>query len=121
MPRRRKTPQEKKILSYAKDCRNVYGENDKASRKAIPRRKQQQNQNERLKMKAQLNRYVSGDEEVDLTRQKRGGWKKLPDAPLGPRLDWRQTFPTIACGRDMSSDLRRDAEKRLRKSKRLKQ
>lgn len=120
MPKRRKTPQEKKILSYAKDCRNTYGNNDKAARKAIPRRKQQQNQNERLKMKANLKKYIAGDEEAQLTRPKRGGWKKQPDAPLGPRLDWRQTFPTIACGRDMSSKLRHDAEKRLRKSKRLK-
>lgn len=30
------TPQEKKSLSYAKDRRNTYGENSKASRKAIP-------------------------------------------------------------------------------------
>ena len=34
-----KTPQEKKILSYAKDCRNVYGESDKGSRKSIRRNK----------------------------------------------------------------------------------
>ena len=30
-----KSPQEK-ALSYANDCRNIYGESDKASRKAIP-------------------------------------------------------------------------------------
>ncbi len=36
---RRKTPQEKKKYSYAKDRRNAYGENDKSSRKNIPRRK----------------------------------------------------------------------------------
>lgn len=34
-----KTPQDKKALSYAKDRRNTYGENDKSSRKAIPARK----------------------------------------------------------------------------------
>jgi len=33
----RKTPQQKKAESYANDRRNTYGENDKASRKAIPR------------------------------------------------------------------------------------
>lgn len=32
-------PQEKKALSYARDRRNGYGENDKSSRKAIPARK----------------------------------------------------------------------------------
>lgn len=34
-----KTPQEKKALSYAKDRRNSYRENDKASRRLIPKRK----------------------------------------------------------------------------------
>jgi hypothetical protein len=35
----RRSPQEKKALSYAKDRRNVYGENDKSSRKNIRRNK----------------------------------------------------------------------------------
>lgn len=34
----RHSPQEKKQLSYEHDHRNVYGENDKSSRKAIPHR-----------------------------------------------------------------------------------
>lgn len=33
----RRDPQEKKALSYAKDRRNDYGENDKGSRKGIRR------------------------------------------------------------------------------------
>ncbi len=33
----RRTPQEKKALSYVKDRRNDYGENDKSSRKNIRR------------------------------------------------------------------------------------
>ena len=36
---RRRTPQDKKILSYLKDRRNSYGEHDKGSRKTIPARK----------------------------------------------------------------------------------
>ena len=36
----RKSPQEKKALSYAKDRRNNYGENDKSSRRNIRRNKQ---------------------------------------------------------------------------------
>ncbi len=36
---RRRSPQEKKALSYAKDRRNEYGENDKSSRRNIPRSK----------------------------------------------------------------------------------
>jgi hypothetical protein len=35
----RRSPQEKKRLSYLKDGRNVYGENDKASRKNLPKKK----------------------------------------------------------------------------------
>lgn len=41
MPRRR-SPQEKKNLSYRKDRRNNYGENDKSSRKNIARNKRHQ-------------------------------------------------------------------------------
>ena len=41
MPRRR-SPQEKKLLSYAKDRRNGYGENDKSSRRNIARNKRRQ-------------------------------------------------------------------------------
>jgi hypothetical protein len=36
-PKRRRSPQEKKKLSYERDRVNVYGENDKASRKRIPK------------------------------------------------------------------------------------
>ncbi|HEY0048924.1 MAG TPA: hypothetical protein VGB68_06550, partial [Pyrinomonadaceae bacterium] len=36
---RKRTPQEKKALSYARDRRNDYGENDKGSRKSIRRNK----------------------------------------------------------------------------------
>jgi len=112
MTKRRLTPQEKKILSYAKDCRNGYGENDKASRKAIPRRKQQQNQNERRVMKANLKRNIDGNEDVSLARPKKGGWQKLPDTPLGQRLDLRRN-------RRMTSELRKEAKSRLKKLKLL--
>jgi hypothetical protein len=36
-PKRRRSPQEKKKLSYERDRVNVYGQNDKASRKRIPK------------------------------------------------------------------------------------
>ncbi|WP_194828528.1 hypothetical protein [Nocardia sp. XZ_19_231] len=44
---RRRSPQEKKSLSYAKDRRNGYGENDKSSRKNIPRNKRIRNRVDR--------------------------------------------------------------------------
>ena len=77
MTKRRKTPQEKKILSYAKDCRNNYGENDKSARKTIPRRKQQQRQNERRVLKANLKKSVEGSEELVIERPKLGMWRKI--------------------------------------------
>jgi hypothetical protein len=43
-----KLPQEKKAASLKRDCRNAYGENDKSSRKNIPRSKQRSHQAERL-------------------------------------------------------------------------
>lgn len=120
MNRRRKTPQEKKIQSYAKDCRNVYGESDKAARKTIPRRKQQQRQNERRVLKQNLKKAVEGSEDVTLERPKIGMWRKVPDEPLASHLKWRKNIPIIGRNRDMSSELRNDAESRLKQSKRWK-
>ncbi|MFD9407178.1 hypothetical protein ACFWBN_09205 [Streptomyces sp. NPDC059989] len=39
---RQRSPQEKKRLSYLKDRRNVYGENQKSSRRNIPRSRRAQ-------------------------------------------------------------------------------
>jgi hypothetical protein len=49
-----KDPQEKKNLSLARDRRNTYGENAKASRKNIPASKQRSHQTERHAAKAPL-------------------------------------------------------------------
>lgn len=87
---RRKTPQEKKALSYAKDCRNTYGENDKSSRKNIPLRKAKVNRGYRKKVN-QVLREAKGNvdlEKFDLVESaarniKRDYWKKCADEPLG--------------------------------------
>jgi len=118
--RRRKTPQEKKILSYAKDCRNTYGNNDKAARKRIPRRKQQQRQNERRVLKANLKKSVEDVEDLTLERPKIGMWRKLPDEPLASRMKWRNNIPVIGRNRDMSRALGKEAESRMKQSKRWK-
>lgn len=85
---------EKKRLSLQLDCRNTYGENDKASRKSIPRGKQRQHQNER-RSAAQILHSITGnvpeDQVVDaellakvkVTISRRKGFKKRPDKPLG--------------------------------------
>src|ERR1700751_3043305 len=49
-----KTPREKKRLSYARDRRNTYGENQKSSRKYIPRSKQLSHQDERRSVRQAL-------------------------------------------------------------------
>lgn len=111
MTERPKTPQDKKSLSYAKDRRNVYGENDKASRKAIPARKAGESRKVRRKARQSLGvmdqvaesaaDVVESSLRHDLERV--GGWKKDPDAPLSEyiemkarRRSWRGLPPNRA-------------------------
>jgi hypothetical protein len=89
MPRKRKTPQQKKTASYEKDRRNMYGENSKASRKAIPRHKAAENRSLRriarqavTQAAAQSDPDVVDAAEARLKRNRRGGWRKSPDRPL---------------------------------------
>lgn len=90
----RRSPQEKKALSYARDRRNTYGENDKSSRKNIPLRKRLVNRANRHSTQQDL---ATGTGEVDLdlaeaAEQRAQGkrpktWSKHPDIPL---RDWVQ-------------------------------
>ena len=106
--KRPRTPQEKKSLSYANDCRNTYGENDKASRKAIPARKAGESRKIRRKANQALNVVHRLDDESagviesslrqDIERV--GGWKKSPDVPHADfmqdqarRRSWRGLTP----------------------------
>lgn len=89
----RRSPQEKKALSYARDCRNAYGENDKSSRKAIPLRKRLVNKANRHAAQQRLGDAAGV---VDLDRAERAEerlrgsrpktWRKQPDLPLGQFL-----------------------------------
>ena len=103
-----KTPQEKKSLSYARDRRNVYGENDKSSRKAIPARKAAESRKSRRKANHALGVVERLDEEAAATvesslrhdTERVGGWIKEPDAPLSEYMDlqsrrraWRDLSP----------------------------
>lgn len=88
-----RSPQQKKALSYANDRRNAYGENAKASRKAIPARKAREHREERRAVNRSLDQITRADEETadrlesdarhDIART--GGWTKKPDIPL---KDW---------------------------------
>lgn len=90
--RRPQTPQEKD-LSLARDRRNNYGENDKASRKNIPRAKARVNRaNRRADSVAFGDVLGSPDEALDtavadgVEGRRRKVWRKRPDEPLGHKL-----------------------------------
>ncbi|MEV1116054.1 hypothetical protein AB0I91_13365 [Actinosynnema sp. NPDC049800] len=92
----RKSPQEKKRLSYAKDRRNTYGENDKSSRKNIPRNKQLAHRADRhhadQALRSALGRAdeASADHAEQVARDRRPSWfRKHPDAPLGEVVAYR--------------------------------
>ena len=88
-----KTPREKKRLSYERDRRNTFGENQKSSRKNIPRSKQNSHQEERRSVRqalivAQGNATEEVADEAQSQALRKGRIKKLkafrksPDRPL---------------------------------------
>jgi hypothetical protein len=95
---KRKTPQEKKALSYAKDRRNTYGENDKSSRKNIPRSRSLPHRANRRGARQAL-RPAADDAAALPVDQVEDGlkhrfprrWRKTPDEPLGAVLERRVT------------------------------
>ncbi|MGW8604468.1 hypothetical protein ACWGLB_36650 [Streptomyces sp. NPDC055893] len=91
---KRKTPQEKKRLSYVKDHRNNYGENDKSSRKNIRRNKRFPNSANRRHAQTALAALLGSPDDVraDAVEERMNGrrpkrWQKFPDAPLGAIVD----------------------------------
>ena len=94
--KRRKTPQEKKRLSYTKDRRNDYGENDKSSRKNIRRNKRMPHRANRHRdhqileaARGPADEQSSGAAEERLYVRRPKRWKKFRDAPLGEILQGR--------------------------------
>ncbi|MEV7028032.1 hypothetical protein [Kitasatospora sp. NPDC093558] len=91
---KRKTPQEKKRLSYLKDHRNNYGENDKSSRRNIRRNKRFPNSANRRHAQTALTVLLGApdDARADAAEERMNGrrpkrWRKSPDAPLGAIVD----------------------------------
>jgi hypothetical protein len=89
----RKTPQQKKAESLAKDRRSIYGNNAKAARAAVPARKRSRSQAERRLAKQELAGASAANDEsrVDamidkVTVKRRKAWQKWPDEPLGEVL-----------------------------------
>lgn len=86
MSRKRRTPQDKKVLSYQKDCRNCYGQSDKASRKSIPFRKRKATRS--IRQAAKLALIAGSDPCAEPSKPaRRKSWVKLPDRPLALHLD----------------------------------
>jgi hypothetical protein len=97
MPTETKTPQEKKRLSLKKDRRNAYGENDKSSRKTIPRSKARSHRKVRRKVNEELQHTLSMEEvqadvlmselsQLSVEKTAKRTWRKWPDKPLGEIL-----------------------------------
>jgi hypothetical protein len=96
-----RSPQEKKALSYTKDRRNDYGENDKASRTSIRSRKREPNRADRHRERQVLasatgvtvDRAIAEDAEVALATKKSKWftvrWRKWRDAPLADIVENR--------------------------------
>ncbi len=88
----RLTPKQKKLLSYAKDRRNVYGERGANSRFAIRDAKTLERRTERhvLNNALRTTQSESSEEGMSTVENKalgnpavRRSFRKLPDAPLG--------------------------------------
>jgi len=93
----RRSPQEEKALSYAKDRRCAYGNNSKAARKAVPRRKRWVNKANRhveQQFLAEARGPVDAIRAEDIQDRLRGKrpkrWRKWPDMPLGELLELRR-------------------------------
>src|SRR2546423_12434510 len=88
----RRSPQEKKALSYARDRRNDFGSNEKAARRSIPRRKRAARHAERTREHLAL-RQIRGivgtamaqadRADARLAARRPGPWRKWPGAPPG--------------------------------------
>ncbi|WP_027008307.1 hypothetical protein [Conexibacter woesei] len=97
MPRRRRTPREKKELSLDRDHRDAYGESPHASRKWIPRRKAMHARHWRRRARqdlgvTQLPEGFDGGDALEVehrTELPYSGWEKQPDRPLRGEVEWR--------------------------------
>lgn len=90
MNKKRKSPQQKKALSYERDRRDTYGENNKSSRKNIPLSKALSIRSERHEKNNALRGALTAESddqlvavEVAVHTSEPRQWKKHPGATLG--------------------------------------
>ncbi|MCD0452313.1 hypothetical protein LO762_24420 [Actinocorallia sp. API 0066] len=90
----RRSPQEKKRLSYARDRRNDYAENDKSSRTAVRLNKRFPNRSNRHQARQDL-RAATGTRDSEtaeiaentLRSRRPRKWRKVPDRALGDHVE----------------------------------
>jgi len=90
--KKRRTPQEKKKLSLGKDRRNAYGNNDKAARTGIPRKRALKNRKYRHNVRQAIASGIALPETIDEAASaiRRKEWRKRRDVPLGEMLKRKQ-------------------------------
>jgi hypothetical protein len=90
---KRKTPQDKKKLSYAKDRRNTFGECPTSSRKNIRRRRAIENRRYRRALKRDLG---EGAFELAVSARaavvRKSGWRKCSDDTLAAAIERKRAF-----------------------------
>jgi hypothetical protein len=96
----RRDPQERKALSYARDRRNVFGENDKSSRKNIRRNKRIPNRADRHRER-QVLAMAAGPATMEIAEYAEAKllakksmwmtkrWRKCRDAPLADVVEYK--------------------------------
>ena len=98
-----KNPQQKKQKSLQKDRRNTYSENDKSSRKNIPKSKAISHQQERkarnqrlekidLNMADEMMAEIVNESIVEARIKRLRGFKKCADTPLGEVIQGRKEW-----------------------------
>lgn len=108
--KRRLSPQEKKAYSLKKDRRNAYGENDKASRKAIRRNKRRVNRGNRRYQQSKMSEMSAAvdndgleDAENQLLKKAPKRWKKMPDITLAETIKHSRKWSILREGRKARS------------------
>jgi hypothetical protein len=126
-PKRRRSPREKKKLSYERDRVNTYGQNDKASRKRIRKFKASSNRALRHKTRtlAALMAQADDPERTDTALADQGTFKglkgryrsrrKVPDFPLSLVLDGRPVRRIDGADRTPTRNVRKSVRAALQR------
>lgn len=84
--KKRRSPQEKKALSYQKDRRSDHGQNDKAARRLVPLRKALANRRLRHADKQALADIDAAVDDTPPPPKDRDRFEKWPDQKLGENV-----------------------------------